>query len=410
MILDKISNSIDDSFIYLERYVNEGSPSGFSNITTSKSTAPRGENSSFDIFEVEFGSDILIESFGFSNMLQSSKNSILVHPDLINEQVLKKHNVNIINSFTAFPTASGRTVKVLGSDYFLKLTYNKYLGRTERQIAKKHILASLEITNDITEVFNNSKRSEQRFAFLKEVYGKLAYLPRINDDHYEWGFIVRESQPYPYRDENEMMIPCFSLFSPDSKSPDDLPLLIQLFMVQQKSPESFILEDLIFPIFESFFKILLSCGIGMEAHAQNVLVSINEEFKISRIIFRDMESAYRDQPLREFLNVNSTITNCGYKILNSSDYNYSIMHSFMFDFKLGEYLISKIIECANKYISINLPSLEKSIKEYNQQFIDKLPANYFPKFWYDYPRQLFNNNEKRPYMEHNSPKYRNVSS
>jgi len=404
MLIENYLTNPENSYIYLERYVNEGSPSGFSNISTSQDTAPTSEVFDFDVYEIKMVPEVLYQNIGVNNLINLACNTILVHPDLIDELVISDNNSEVINRIKVFPTASGRTVKVSGQDYFIKLTYNKLLGRTDRQIAKKHILAGLEISEEISSVIDNS-RLNQKTALLREVFGRVAFLPERNNTFYEWGFVIREYKPYPFI-EDEFLLPCFSLFSKDIHAPQDLPILIQLFQKQDKDAGTFILEDLIFPIYDSFFQILTTCGIGLEAHAQNMLVTIDKNFSIKRIVIRDLESAYRDIPLREHLGVNFYVEPTGYKIMNASDYNYPIMPSFMFDFKLGEYLITKLLDCLNNYYPIDLNNLSKKIQEYNQQYIELLPPNYFPKNWFDYGNEIFETNSKRPYRPHENPKYR----
>jgi len=126
------------------------------------------------------------------------------------------------------------------------------------------------------------------------------------------------------------------------------------------------------------------------------------------MVAKDMESIDKDISLMEDLEINQNIA-LNYKCLRKSDYNYQIMHSFMFDFKLGEYLISPIIDCAIKnYPAFNATSFIKKIKEFNHTFIAKLPADFFPAYneWYSDKKEIRDRKQKKEYIINKNPKFR----
>lgn len=215
------------------------------------------------------------------------------------------------------------------------------------------------------------------------------------------------------------MMPFFSLFSseynPFREKTDDshVPFLKQFYDNQSKDANTFLLNDIIFPLYDCYFDALLKTGIELEAHAQNMLLSFDNNFKIQRIICRDLESAGRDVTLMERLGINYDL-NIKYKCnqLLSKDINekyakWYINHSFMFDFKLGEYIITPLLSCASKCIpGVNVEELVKNIKEYNQQYIVQLP-DFFPLDWCYYSNENFEKTgNKKVYIWENNPKYR----
>lgn len=65
MLLSEYYNNNLSSYMKAERYVNSGSPSGFSEInTTSESTKPKSSTKEFDVLEIKFSEDVHTEDFG----------------------------------------------------------------------------------------------------------------------------------------------------------------------------------------------------------------------------------------------------------------------------------------------------------------------------------------------------------
>lgn len=119
-----------------------------------------------------------------------------------------------------------------------------------------------------------------------------------------------------------------------------------------------------------------------------------------------MESVDKDLTLRQILVVKPDIKSVDYKCIKKTDYNYTIKHSFMFDFKLGEYLLSPLISLFSTIDGFDYNYIIDKIKTKSQSYITKLPNNYFPNVWYNYENKVFKENEKRPYICNENPKYR----
>lgn len=183
-------------------------------------------------------------------------------------------------------------------------------------------------------------------------------------------------------------------------------ICIQLYEESNKDINDFVYNELLLPFFDCYFDALTVHGLALEAHAQNMLVAINRNFQIKLIVARDMESVDKDIDLRDYLGVQSLILSQNYKCIRKTDYNYTIKHSFMFDFKLGEYLITPILEIFETVCGFNKNYIIKKIKERNREYIRLLPTDYFPAEWYNYGNIQFKDGEKRPYISHPNPKYR----
>ena len=86
MILNKLRNASSD-LLYMERHINIGSPSGFTEkYTTSPETSPKGDGVSFHLCAIEVPDSVVIKDFGeepaFFKQWQ-----MLIHPDMISDEL-----------------------------------------------------------------------------------------------------------------------------------------------------------------------------------------------------------------------------------------------------------------------------------------------------------------------------------
>ncbi len=408
-----ISNIIKEkSYIYMERYINNGSPSGFSIHTTSKETQPKNGYETFPVKIIEFDETIEVKEIGETHCYSLPPRCVFCHPDNIKQPIFQdnREHWREIGYISVSPTASGRTVKCVGEhQFFIKLDYIGMLGRITRNLDLQRLQSAYEVTKIIGNALGSGKMNK-KFAMLREDYGRVAYLPIGDGRFYEFGFVLRDNQIVSVTDcENELfLIPTFSLFGTDIFAPESKPLIVQLFEKQDKPVNDFAFEDVFKPIIDCYFDVLINCGLCLEAHAQNMLVAIDKNYKIRCIVARDFESVDKDLPLREFLGLsNDEIVAKNYKCLRKTDYNYQIMHSFMFDFKLGFYLLDPLIEALKKVgKDFNEEIILSKIKVLVNDYIKKLPSDYFPDCWYNYANVIHEPGKKRPYIAHENPRYR----
>jgi len=401
------TNPDSNSFLYLERYVNDGSPSGFSaKFTTSEKTSPFSQNESFHLCSIELPNTIKILNFGNEPDF-FKKWQMLVHPDMIENPLFSICTKIDHMSAVVAPTASGRTVKMLdGEGWFLKLNYMGLIGRIDRQLGADQACSAIEVSREIEKAIVEN-RLPKFFSFFRELFGRVVKMP-CNGSLYDWGIVLREPFPYSATSYKGLLIPGFSLFSKDRNVPSQETVLIQLASAQNKKIEDFLFEDIIAPIYDCYFGLLTSCGLQLEAQAQNILLMVDSDFRVVSIVARDAESIDKDISLMSDLGISNNYTTSGYKCLYRGQYNYQIMHSFMFDFKLGEYLISPIIQEAARHFKIIVSDLQQRIRSYNQKYIHKLPHDFFPSDgnWYSYANIVHNRGIERPYISNSNPKYR----
>lgn len=392
------------TLLYMERYVNDGSPSGFTWINqTSCATSPLSEQEFFflDILYGEDGVETIGEFPFFLNKF--GKKMIFIHPDM-SEQYYKKGIRIEKSTLKVVPTASSRTVKLLDFPGYIKLNYNGIIGRIDRKLTDVHAKASVEITAYLKE------------ALRKPIYSRLAFFPESGAVIYRdekkavnMGVVYREDVPYGQNNKGiKCMIPMFSVFSCDRYTSDEC-ILVQLIKKSQREPQEYVLNELIFVIIDNYFKLLLNEGIQPEWHSQNLLLGVGEDYSVVSLIMRDLESIDIDENLQKKVGIKKKFESYPYKYLNSSQYNYQIKHSFMYDFKIGEYVFKPIIECVCRYFGLNKEIFEKIIKEYSRQYIEQLPEDFFPldHNWYSFEHVLVDRTvEHRPYVKNEGVKYR----
>ncbi len=377
--------------IYLERYVNNGSPSGFTDKNnTSIGTRAQDSNDYFWLPLVAFEDDAISFEMGINNCF--SKRILPVHPDML-DYVLEKSNAKQIDKIEAIPFSSGRTVYIPEWNLFIKLQYNQLLGRIKRTIESKNILHALAV-NDI---FSKHISTIPEFSYYPEYYGKAMQLQNGET----FGMLLRSFTPAPNVYDSAIHIPGFSLFSKDTNNPQDATILSQL-VVSKDDKQQYILNHIILPVISIYFELLIKYGLQIEAHAQNICFLYDGE--IRGIAIRDFESVDKDLGIAHSFN---SYFDLHYKCFSPEREDYNKRHSFMFDFKLCEYLIMPIIE-QSVLLGCNEEQMVDCIKTHVQQFLLQLPKGFFPEnLWYAFPNTLIDRtSERRPYIENAKPIFR----
>ena len=397
------------SYIYMERYVNNGSPSGWHKRSTSPETNPFTGAERFELLEFD-DSDIETTIFGDNELLRRSVN--YAHPDSLHSSVLSAGNRPICPSqILVSPTSGARTMLIRNGDYsnkgYLKLTYDiSRIGRVDRQLTKKHCLACLEASKTLKEAIDNNKIFS-RFGIQLETSAKVSVIS-FEDHIYEWGTVFREYNSYPYKNSNSILIPGFSLFGNDIHSPSGQHLISQFIRKSGISPEEY-LVDILLLIVDSYWQVVLSCGFNLELHGQNCLFELNDNYTISRIIARDMDSIDRDIPLQKELGLKSDWKCYPVMCFDENIYYYNIRASYMYDFKLGEYLLSPLINTVCLDFNLKPSIFAEHIKNHvRKEYLSQLPKQYFPEdnCWYMCDNTERQPGQRRKYYANENPKYR----
>jgi len=389
-----------ESFMHLERYVNGGSPSGFSFQNT-----PGYGFRAFDTVENFCLPTYECAKFGAVNIGERatlSPGELPVHPEMTDE-FSAALGILPHRYLPAAATSSGRTLATVadGICFYAKVAYQRLLGRVTRKMTRAHVLSAIEVSTAYENAISAGKMPET-FHVYREHCG--LYFPDATPLR-DWAYIEREIGPYPAGGFIE--VPAFSLtaLQPDGKHS----LLSQLLDVVPalRTVEGFF-EYIVQPLIDLYFSSIIVLGLQPEAHAQNVVFLLDGNYVPVGIALRDMESVDKDIPLLEALGCLDRFTPTGYKFLSMDAYNYQIMHSFMFDFKFGEYLLAPLVDAWVAYSkSERLMQIEGEIKRYVHKLSCALPDGFFPHgVWYDYEPVVHEGMSKRTYRKHPKPRFR----
>jgi hypothetical protein len=236
--LEEIYKHPIESLIHMERYVNKGSPSGFTKkYTVSKRYDPRSNYKSFELPLFSFPKKDLVifreeHIIRFPEICENEQNLLFpLHPDMI-PMLSEQYSINdfskdnISQSLTVFPTANGRTLLRISENknYFIKLHYHGIIGRINRALPVSKAIAGPEISQEIEAAVGNDD-FPNTLAILPE---RLAVVMITNSKLIpEIGVVFRDFEPLPFR-EGTYLIPFFSLFSNDEQNAEDPFILCQI--------------------------------------------------------------------------------------------------------------------------------------------------------------------------------------
>ncbi|WP_354833228.1 HD domain-containing protein [Akkermansia muciniphila] len=405
-----------EQYLYMERYINNGSPSGFSKInTTSSNTMPTGKSKDIKIavFTLNISEDNIFNLGICPEWL--GEREIYVHEDYSTDSDLKEMSEGNIRVISGIPTASSRTVFLNERNLYVKLQYNKMLGRIERFITPDSADNAIRISNLLKKKFDEKIFPAGLF-FLPENFARVVDLG-INSDPRYWGMIVRDYNVYPTISPllEIRLVPAFSLFYEGDKSFEKSILeLIYLYRTDKNIDfYTFLRDSMIFPVFKLYFEILIKSGIQIEAHAQNILYLLVIEgscMEVRGVVVRDCESMDKDSYILEKLKIKDELGYWNIKTNSPKSENYERRNSLMFDFKLGEYLITPIIEKSKDLLTKNeMKKLIRDIKKHNSFYIKQLHEGFFPENeWWEYEKEKIDRKDNnRPWKKgYSHPKYR----
>jgi len=162
-------------------------------------------------------------------------------------------------------------------------------------------------------------------------------------------------------------------------------------------------------IVDCYWGLVLACAFHPETHAQNCLFEVDEGYNIVRMVLIDMDSVDKDIPLARYFGYRDQWESYPQACFDETIYFYSIRPSFIYDFKVGEYLLSPIIAAVVTTYHLDVPEIEQEIREYVRlNFTHKLPSTYFPAdgCWYNCENTERIPGEKRKYFANKNPKFR----
>ena len=245
------------------------------------------------------------------------------------------------------------------------------------EVIEQAISVSLEIEEGIGQF-------DERFGFLREVIGiALKNKDETTPRGENWGYLIRDMIPFPRVSEERALVPGFALYGKDFFDRSKPPLLYEL--IDQYDPVEYILEDIMLPIVSQWVRCVRSFGFILEPHGQNVLLEMDENLRVSRIIHRDLSTGI-DMRRRRANGLASDHLN-SYNRMDYGEFN-----SIAYDMFMGSHFFDRIVACCReKYPKVSAVDFQLPCKDmFRKLFVDY--EEYLPEtvYYFSEKRDQFN--------------------
>lgn len=410
MLLSNLSVDPLAAWLHLERYVNRGSPSGF----TAKYRPPGdydpwGRRKAFDLpFYPVAKAEVTTRGRwppGLTSQAYGTT-SMPLHPMTVADRAVadalrESTSGKAPDLVQASPTASGRTLWLHGTTplVHLKLHYPGILGRVRRELSFFKAIAGYELSSEITQELERPSRAVS-IAVLPEIAVRSWDCASLSSGI---AALVRDARPFPHSEDSRTCVPAFALWAPDRFAPEDPLLLLQLLGADDK-PQEKLLEEFLFPIVDSYFYMVFGLGIMPELNAQNLLFELSPEGEVQRIVLRDLSRCEKLLHVRRDLGLRTQFESGDYKCvdLDEDEAFAQVRHSFSFDFKLSGYVLAEIVDAAAAGGIVEAAPIDAKLREYVDEGL-RGKEHFFPPggAWYGHDRILLE--RERPYVEMAAP-------
>ena len=153
------------------------------------------------------------------------------------------------------------------------------------------------------------------------------------------------------------------------------PLLL-FDLIGDLDPVAYVLDNIMLPIIRHWIECFLRFGFMLEPHGQNVLLELNEDNSVGRVVHRDLSVGIDMRRRRETGLPDNKLNN-----YNRTEHH--AFHSITYDRFMGGHFFDRIVAaCQSKYPDL---SKEAFTRPCQAEFARLLPdyANYFPQtVWY----------------------------
>jgi len=399
-----------ERFLYYERFVNDGSPTGLT--FRFSSSVPTSPLHCVDSYKLPFVSVSMRQIRTLGNEWQKAflgppgQALFPVHPDVVNHLApdYLRQVVWQVQSFrNAVPTASPRTVFVfddLQRPCCLKLDYPLILGRFPADLSGEKVWIGPHISAYLTTISSNHE-----VFFLPEID---AIETTVRKDGKRSGAVLRLLEiwsPGEPVDKDLILIPAFSLFGSDKLEPKNEPLLVLLLQCADNPTEK-LLCMFIEPLLESYWYLSLNHGLIPEAHAQNILYAFDSIPSYPLVVWRDFQGFYRDESRIPKMLARTEVGT--YHLIPLEDAEYAKQRrSFLYDWILGHYLLDPLISTAQLSCGVNTSGVLAGIREFTRTALAGIEADYFPvNEWYSMSLERPQNGQYLSMIPNKNPKYR----
>lgn len=289
------------SFLYLDRYRNEGTRdySPHADYTEADPAyRPNSATPSFDlpVFRIPQHQLNVYEADPdpalFHRYLPGAEALFCVHPQVLDSQRDDPFLERVLaferskDRIRVSPTSSTRTlyVREAGRPHALKVHFPFRVSRYGRRMRDEVVQQAVRVSRELQEGIDSF---DSQFAFLREVLGVTHKNLNSGSKRGEnWGYLVRDMEPFPAPSEARPLVPGFSLYGRDFFKPGENPLIFDL--IGKRDPRTYVLEQIMFPIIRHWVDAFLGFGFLLEPHSQNVLLEIGSDGNVTRIVHRDL--------------------------------------------------------------------------------------------------------------------------
>lgn len=396
------------SLTYLERYRNEGTRtySRHSDYSEAEITyQPGGGAPSFtlavfsmprhhlNIYTARPAEDLA------SRYLQGDRALFCVHPQVLSRcrddsylQMIEREGEEGPGLLVE-PSSSTRTL--LARDrvpHALKVHFPFRISRYGRKMRDEVIEQAVAVSLELDEGIEQFDRS---FGFLPEVIGVACKnLDDASARGENWGYLVRDMRPLPVVHDQRIYIPGFALYGEDLLKPDRGPLLWDL--IGSSDPLTYVLDNLMLPIIRHWVQCYRSFGFMLEPHGQNVLLELDGDHRVARIIHRDL-SVGIDMRRRQLNNLSADHLN-SYNRMNSGEFL-----SITYDMFMGNHFFDRIVTCcAERWPNLREGEFRGACRDYFAElfpeFHDYMPAkvHYFSEVRDQFGKPGYQNTGRNP--------------
>ncbi|KPJ79095.1 MAG: hypothetical protein AMJ54_00030 [Deltaproteobacteria bacterium SG8_13] len=373
------------SLYYLDRYRNEGTRtySVHADFTEAQQPyRPDSKHSRFALPSFEVPRDQMLVYTAHPSVelqqtyLRAETVLFCIHPQVLEhypDDPYIKRTLSIgtpCGGIAVAPSSSTRTLYVDDDNppHAVKVHFpfriSRYHRRMRQEVVEQAVVVSRELERAVGCL-------DDRFAFCREVIGLVhkdlqPETPRGEN----WGYLVRDMQPFPVAAAERNLVPGFSLYGTDFFEPATTPLLFEL--MGNKDPREFVLNEIMIPIIRHWVGCFQHFGYLLEPHGQNVLLEVNKDLDITRIVHRDLSIGI-DMRRRRERNLPDGNLNA-YNRMETDEF-----HSIVYDMFMGGHFFDRLVAlCLEKY-----PNLQKEdfCRPCRDEFARILPDHekYFPK-------------------------------
>lgn len=334
-----------------------------------------------------------------------------IHPDMISEY--EKRGIhefaqnNIGGHVEVVPTSSTRTTfaPITAKLSMAKVDLSgKRLGRLTRQLPERSIVRSNFVAKLIADIVNTEGLPEQ-MAYYPETLGV-----GITVGGDSFANLHREYVATPEKPGVRYTVPVFSLYSPDINNPGNSLLIQQLIKLSGLSPEVFFEQKIVRPMIRNVMVMAFRYGVLLEAHPQNTLVELDDQFQVSRYIYRDLQTVIVDTNVREQAGLQTSPPE-GAKLLAGwqADLDQFKEYSIFYDHRIAYQTIEEVIIALAAKYPCHIALLQGIVKKVFNEVMDELKIDkdkYFPRDYYFLYRDGMTQNNIMELQQYNDPPYR----